>query len=187
MSSVEKAEQTMIENILKNTGKPIDHWISLVRKSGLTKHNDIIKFLKSEHGFTHGFANMVAHKSKGSDASSADSPEHLITKQYENKAELKPIYDKLISAIRQFGKDIEISPKNAYVSLRRKKQFALIQPSTKTRLDIGLNIKGLDPEGKLEVSGSFNAMCSHRIRTASPEDIDTAVINWLKKAYDQAG
>ena len=187
MSSVEKAEQTMIENILKITGKPIEDWISIVRKSGITKHNDIIKFLKSEHGFTHGFANMVAHKSKGSDASSADSPEKLIIKQYENKEQLKPIYDKIISAIRQFGNDIEVAPKNAYVSLRRKKQFALIQPSTKTRLDIGLNIKGLEPEGKLEASGSFNVMCSHRIRTESTEDIDSMVIDWIKLAYDQAG
>jgi len=187
MSSVEKAEQTMIENIRKKTGKPIEDWISIVRKSGITKHNDIIKFLKSEHGFTHGFANMVAHKSKGSDASSVDNPEKLIIKLYENKEQLKPIYDKIIAAIRQFGNDIEVAPKNAYVSLRRKKQFALIQPSTKTRLDIGLNIKDLDPVDRLEASGSFNTMCTHRIRTESTEDIDASVIDWLKKAYDQAG
>ncbi len=70
-------------------------------------------------------------------------------------------YDKLMHAIAKFGNDVEVSPKKAYVSLRRKKQFAIIQPSTKTRMDVGLNIKGVKPAGKVEAAGSWNAMCTH--------------------------
>ena len=187
MNSIEKAEQTMIENIVKNTGKSLETWIEIVRKSGLKKHGEIVKFLKTEHDFTHGFANMVAHKSKGSDAGSAGDIQQLIEKQYENKESLRPVYEKIMEAVQKFGNDIEIAPKNAYVSLRRKKQFALIQPSTKTRLDIGLNIKGKDPGSRLEASGSFSAMCTHRIRMETPDEIDQEVIKWIKEAYDQAG
>jgi hypothetical protein len=187
MNNIEKAEQTMIENIRKNTGKSLESWIDIVKRSGLSKHGEIIKFLKSEHGFTHGFANMVAHKAKGSDAASAGDSHQLIEKQYENKEDLRHVYEKIVSLVKEFGDDIEISPKNAYVSLRRKRQFALIQPSTRTRLDIGLNIKDMNAEGRLEPSGSFNAMCSHRIRTEKPDDVDGEVIDWLRMAYDQAG
>ncbi|MBR9997548.1 MAG: DUF4287 domain-containing protein [Cyclobacteriaceae bacterium] len=187
MSNIKEAEQSMIENIRKNTGKPLETWIDVVRKSGLNKHGEIVKFLKSEYSFTHGFANMVAHKFKGSDAASAGDSHQLVEKQYKNKDNLRMIYENIIAVVKEFGNDIEIAPKNAYVSLRRKRQFALIQPSTRTRLDIGLNLKGENPDGRLESSGSFNVMCTHRVRTASLEDIDSSVIDWLKKAYDQAG
>jgi predicted transport protein len=176
----------MIANLLKNTGKSLEEWIKIVRSTGLEKHGEMIKFLKTEHEFTHGFANLVAHKARESDAGSAEDTD-LVDGQYEGKEQFRPIYDDLIKEITKFGKDVEIAPKRAYVSLRRKKQFGLIQPSTKTRLDIGINLKGKNPEGNLEASGSFNSMVSHRVRVESKADIDKNVIKWLKEAYDSAG
>lgn len=110
----------------------------------------------------------------------------MIDQQYQGKENLRPVYEKLIEAISSFGPDVEIAPKNAYVSIRRKKQFALLQPSTKTRLDVGINLKGVEPQGRLEKSGSFNSMCSHRVRTETPADIDADLISWLQAAYEQA-
>ena len=78
---------------------------------------------------------------------------------------------------------MEISPKKAYVSLRRSKQFALIQPSTKTRVDLGLNLNSAKAIGKLESSGSFNTMVSHRVRLESPGDVNKDVKAWLRQAY----
>lgn len=176
----------MIENLQKNTGKSLAEWIKIVQGTGLQKHGEMVKFLKSEHGFPHGFANMVALKAKGSDAGSADSPDDLIVKQYKGKEQLLPIYEALASQLKQFGDDVELSPKTAYVSVRSKKQFALLQPSTKTRLDVGINLKGREPEGRLEKSGSFNAMCSHRVKLQSADEIDAELIGWLKAAYEQA-
>ena len=94
---------------------------------------------------------------------------------------------KLMKSINGFGKDVEVSPKKAYVSLRRKKQFAIIQPSTKTRLDVGLNIKGMAPSGKLEASGSWNAMCTHRIKVEDAAGINDELIGWIRQAYENAG
>ena len=85
-----------------------------------------------------------------------------------------------------FGKDVEISPKKTYVSYRRNKQFALIQPSTRERVDVGINLKGEPPGKRLEASGSFNAMVSHRVRLSSPKDVNAELKKWLKKAYDAA-
>ena len=79
---------------------------------------------------------------------------------------------------------VEISPKKAYVSLRRNKQFAIVQPSTATRVDLGINLKNIEATGRLELSGSFNAMVSHRVRLSKPGDVDAQVLAWLKAAYE---
>ena len=100
------------------------------------------------------------------------------------KAGLRPLYDQLLAAIQKFGKDVDVSPKKAYVSLRRNKQFALVQPSTATRLDVGVNLKGTEPTGRLEASGSFNAMVSHRVRLSKATEIDKELLGWLKQAYE---
>ena len=184
---MDQATQTMIENLHKNTGKTLEQWMEIVKKENFTKHGEIIAFLKNTHNLTHGFANLIAHKAKGSDADSAENKDDLIGKQYKGKEHFKPLYDKLLDEIRMFGGDFEIAPKNAYVSLRRKKQFAILQPATKTRFEIGINLKGQIPKGKLEAINSPNAMCSHRINLTDIKDIDREIISWLKMAYDNAG
>lgn len=184
---MDNAAQTMIDNLRKNTGKSLEEWIAVVKSEHLAKHGEILKYLKETHGFTHGFANMVALKARGSDAGSVDNKDDLINNQYRGKEHFKPVYDQLLKEISNFGKDVEIAPKNNYVSMRRKKQFAILQPATKTRFEIGINLKGKKAQGKLEAIKSANSMCSHRINLSGPEDIDPEVIHWLKAAYDNAG
>lgn len=183
---MDKATQTMIDNLHKNTGKTLEQWIETVKARQFAKHGEIISFLKDTHGLTHGFANLIAHKAKGSDAGSADNPDDLVSKQYLGKEHFRPLYDKLMSEIMAYGNDIEIAPKNTYVSLRRKKQFAILNPATKTRFEIGINLKGQDPTGKLQAEKP-NSMCSHKISIAGMEDVDKEILQWIKKAYDHAG
>jgi hypothetical protein len=105
---MDKAEETMLDNLYKNTGKMLDQWIEIVKKQNFEKHGQILKFLKEQHSFTHGFANMVAMKSRIADAGSVENKDELIEKQYEGKEHFKPLYDKLLSEIIKFGKDIEV-------------------------------------------------------------------------------
>jgi hypothetical protein len=142
--------------------------------------------LKVEHGIALGYCNVVAPRAAASDAGSADD-EDLVAAQYAGaKAALRPVYDALIEAVTSFGSDVEIAPKKTYVSLRRSKQFGLVQPSTKTRVDVGLNLGGRQPAGRLEASGSFNAMVSHRVRVESVSEVDVELIGWLRTAWEQA-
>lgn len=184
---MDKATQTMIDNLRSTTGKSLEQWITLVRKARLDKHGAIISLLKNEHGLSHGYANLIAFKARGSDADSVDNKDLLIARQYKGKEHLKPFYDKLLVEVKKFGKDVEVAPKNTYVSLRRKKQFALLNPATKSRFEVGINLKGEKPLGKLEAIASGNAMCSHRINLSNIKDINKEVLSWLKKAYEQAG
>lgn len=179
MASPEEMLASMIKNMPEKTGKPLGDWIKIVKESGLEKHGDIMKLLKGEHGMTHGFANLVSSKAR-----ETGEETDLVAAQYSGaKAVLKPIHDAVIDYVKTLG-DVEIAPKKASVSLRRKKQFALITPATKTRIDLGLALKGEAPNGRLE---TYNAMCSHRVRLESVDDIDAEVKAWLSTAFDRAG
>ncbi|MCB9133915.1 MAG: DUF4287 domain-containing protein [Anaerolineales bacterium] len=185
---IEEATQNMIKNLEEKYGQSLDEWVALVNASGFEKVKERINFLKAEHGLTYGYANLIALTAKDRAGQAVIGAEKdLVAEQYAGeKAALRPIYDTLIAVVNDFGNDVEISPKRTYVSLRRNKQFALIQPSTKTRVDVGLNLNAVDPQGKLEASGSFNSMCTHRVRLESQADVTDELIHWLKAAYETA-
>ena len=175
----------MEKGLLAKTGKPLEYWIKVVQESKIQKHKAIIDFLKSEHDFTYGFANFVSLKSRKSDAGSMDNTD-LLTNQYKGKENLKPIYEKLLEKISEFGNDITITSKKDSVSFIRKRQFTLIKPATKTRIDLGLKLKGKELTERLENSGPFGAMCTHRVRLGSIEDVDSELIEWIKEAYQKS-
>ncbi len=184
--SPEEGMATLIQNLEAKTGKSIDAWVAIARGAKLSKHKEIVAFLKQDHGLTHGYANQVAIRAlAAADAPVAGSTD-LVEAQYQGaKAAMRPVYEAVVAAVRAFGSDVEFAPKKGYVSLRRSKQFGLIQPAT-TRVDVGLILKGVPAAGRLEESGSFNAMFTHRVRVASVAEVDPELIGWLRRAYDGA-
>jgi hypothetical protein len=187
-------QAAMIANLPEKTGRSLEAWIAEARGSGLEKHGQIVGMLK-EHGVSHGYANLIAHAAReraaggagsGADTAGAGEPD-LIAAQYARKGDLRPIYDRIASAVRGFGDDVELAPKKAYVSLRRSKQFGLLQPSTKTRLDVGIKLKDAAPTVRLEAAGSWNTMVTHRVRVTSRDAVDDELIGWLRRAYEEAG
>src|SRR5262245_6127230 len=182
--SPEDSMAAMIANFAAKTGKTLDQWLAIAANSGKSKHGEIVKWLKTEHGLTHGYANQVALRAVAA-ANPAPADGDLVAAQYAGaKSALRPIYDALLKAVRRFGDDVEVSPKKAYVSLRRNKQFAIVQPSTASRVDVGLNLKDAAAAGRLEPSGSFNAMVSHRVRVSAVSEVDAELTRWLRQAYD---
>lgn len=175
----------MEKGLIEKTGKSLDHWIVVVKQTGLEKHKEIIDYLKSNHGFTYGFANFVSLKANKADAGSFDADDLLIN-QYKGKEHLKVIYDKLIAEIDNFGTDITRTPKKDSVSIIRKRQFALIKPATKTRIDLGLKIKDKPVGERLGNSGPFGTMCTHRVQLTDIIDVDAELAGWLREAYDKS-
>lgn len=174
----------MVQGLKEKTGRSLEEWQGLIRDAGLEKHKAIVDFLKAEHGVSHGYANQIALNHLKQGATSEGDP---VDEMYAGaKAALRPVRDALMAKINAFGPDVDVAPKKGYESLRRSKQFAILQPSTATRLDIGINLKGVPPAGRLEASGTFNAMLSHRVRVSNAEEIDPELLGWLRQAYDSA-
>jgi predicted transport protein len=183
---MDKSLNTMLENLSSKTGHALDEWKEIIAPLNLSKHGEIVRFLKEVHGVTHGYATTIASKVLGSDAASAENLEDLVTAQYKGKAHLRAFYDKLITEIGKFDGDFEIAPKKAYVSLRRKKQFLTLRPASQSRFEIGLHLKGIGAKGKLEAEKPMS-MCSHKINLAHLQDLDKEVMDWVQLAYEQAG
>ncbi len=182
MSVVDDAIATMIANFPARTGRSLDEWVALVKASGLAKHGEIMTMLKSDHGMSHGFANRVALTAlKPDEAASTDD---VAAAMYAgSKASLRPLHDAVIETTRAFGSDVELAPKKAYVSLRRKKQFGTVGPGPSGRLEIGLNLHDVEPNGRLEAA---TGMCTHRVRIGSRDELDSELLDWLRQAYEGA-
>jgi len=99
------------------------------------------------------------------------------------RGSLRPLHDRVVEIARGFGADVQLAPKQTYVALRRSKQFGTVGPASGGRLEIGLNLKGVEPAGRLEAS---TGMCTRRVRFSDPAELDPEVIGWLREAYDRA-
>jgi len=177
----EESLAKMIAALKEKTGRTLDEWKTVVDQSGWISHGQIVNGLKSSHSVSHGYANQIALRLRAGDAP-CDDP---ISEMFAKRAEAKAIFDILLPKIQSFGTDVDLAPKKGYLSVRRSKQFAILQPAA-GRLDVGIQLKGVEPEGRLEPSGSFNAMLTHRVRVATVEEVDAQLLEWLKQAYEAA-
>lgn len=180
---MDKALQTMIDNMPEKTGRSLKEWKTILNTKAFAKHSEAVNFLKSEHNVTHGFANTIVALSKEEN----ETPTDLVETQYKGKEGLLPIYKSLLAVVSDFGKDVTVSPKKTSVSIIRRKQFALIKPATKTRIDLGLKFKDKPTTDRLEHSGPFGTMCTHRVKLSDVNQIDRELKAWLKEAYEDAG
>jgi hypothetical protein len=173
----------MIKNMPEKTGKSLEQWFKVIKAKGLSDHKEIMALLKKE-GVSYGFANSISIWYRQEAAGGPSSDDELVDAQYKGKEALRPLYEKIRKAAAALGKDVTFAPKQANVSMRRKKQFGVIQPSTKDRMDLGLILRKTPAKGRLETWGG---MCTHKIKLNSAADFDKEVIAWMKKAYEEAG
>jgi hypothetical protein len=189
MSSLDQAVQTQINNIQKKTGMSLDELSAIVKKSGLSKHGEIRDMLKEKLGLGHGDANALVHavfESDGTRAAEGKSEDAVLDEIYSGaKAGFRPIHEKLMKEIQKFG-EFEIIPKKGYVSLRRKKQFAMIGPKTNTRFEVGINAKDFKKNGRL-LEQPKGSMCNYIVNVSDAKEVDAELIAWIKSAFEGAG
>lgn len=151
--------------------------------SGIEKHGEAVAMLKSEHRMGHGNANLVVIKAREARAGGAPSDDELVAGHYAGRnAALRPLYDAVIAAVREFGPDVELAPKKTYVSLRRHRQFGQVGPAA-GQLEVGVNLPGKPVSERLRPA---SGMASHRVRLPAGAPLDDEVISWLREAYDRA-
>jgi len=189
---------TQLKNIQAKTGKSLAELHAAVASSGAAKHGEKRSWLMEQFKLGYGDANAIVNfigkplpdlgdgKRPAKTVSVADQEEDPLDVIYSGpKAGLRPLHEAVIAAISAFG-TFERAPKKAYVSLRRKKQFATVGPATKESLEIGLNAKDLPSHSRLKVQAP-GSMCQATTRITSATEVDALLKGWLKRAYDAAG
>ena len=188
MADPAAALATQLKNIEARTGKSLDALRAMVAASGLVKHGEVRSWLMAELSLGYGDANTVAHLARqGADqaAEQATEADPLDTIYAGAKTPLRALHEHIVKVVDAFG-PYEKAPKKSTVSLRRKKQFALLGPATKTHIEIGLNHKDLPAHPRLKLMPPGD-MCQYTVRVASPDEVDADLRAWLRAAYDAAG
>lgn len=188
MATVDAVLQSQLRNIEAKSGRSIDAWVDLIGSSGKRRHGEIVPWLKAEHGLTHGSAHRLALVAIDR-LSASSEPGRPIAEDVlypEARRHLLPIHEALMTVVHGFGPDVEVAPKKGYLSLRRRKQFAMLQPAA-NHVDVGIILPDGDTRERLESAATFNALFSNRVRVRSIADIDAELIGWLREAYDAAG
>ena len=189
MSSLDQAVQTQLNNIQKKTGKSLAELAAIAKKSGLTKHGELRDMFKEKLGLGHGDANSLVHAilaSDGTRAAEGKNEDVVLDEIYSGaKAGMRPIHEALMKHITKFG-EFEIVPKKGYVSLRRKKQFAMIGPKTNTRFEVGINAKDLKKNARL-LEQPKGSMCNYIVQINDAQEVDAELVAWVKSAFEDAG
>jgi Domain of unknown function (DUF5655)/Domain of unknown function (DUF4287) len=186
MADPQAALATQLRNIEAKTGKTLAQLSALVAASGLSKHGEVRAMLQEILGLGHGDANTLAHATRdgaGGDAGTSADP--LDALYSGAKAGLRPLHEAAMAKIAALGA-FEIAPKKSYLSLRRKKQFAMIGPATKDLIEIGLNAKSLPDHARLKAMPP-GGMCQYTVRIGQAKEIDAALMGWVRAAFDAAG
>lgn len=191
MADPQKALEAQLQNLQQRSGHSLAELYALLRSSGLSRHGELRDHLKQSLGMGYGDANTLVHLYLAQTAPAptppaADGQDSVLDALYAGpKAALRPVHEALMQTAQALG-DFEIAPKKGYLSLRRKKQFAMLGPATKTQVELGLNAKGLVATPRL-IAQAPGGMCHYKLRLGSVDEVDEEVREWLRAAYEQAG
>jgi hypothetical protein len=185
MADPQTAVATQLRNIEARTGKSFAQLCRLIADSGLTKVGEQRKMLMEQLGLGYGDANMLAIRAKDAAVPAPADADPLDAIYVGAKAPLRALHEAVTAAIDQLGAH-EKAPKKSYVSLRRKKQFAMLGPATKDQIELGLNARSLPPSARLKAMPP-GGMCQYSVRLSAAADIDAELMRWVRAAYDAAG
>lgn len=175
----------IIQNLPEKTGRSIRQWAQLVgSKAPAGTRKERIAWLQREHALGHGQAAMVVDWVDRPEIFAEPEPAELIASMLKGKPQVHPILTRLTSVIEELGDDVAVEPRQTYVAFSRVRQFALLQPSTPTRLDVGLVLPRATETPRLRPAGSFGSgRISHRVSLAHEDEIDDELTGWLRDAY----
>ena len=184
--------QKWVGTLKEKTGRSLEDWLKLVKKSGPPAEKERREWLKQEHGLGTNAAWWIAERAEGK-GTETDDPETYLRAAEKSveamfsggKAALRPVYDALLKLGLSLGKDVKACPCSTIVPLYRNHVFAQIKPTTQTRIDFGFALGARKAEGRLIDTGGYakKDRITHRIPITSVKEIDSEVKKWLRMAY----
>jgi hypothetical protein len=187
--------QVVRDKLTTATGRSLAEWVRLARTEGPSVDTERVAWLRKEHNLNATTAWIISEAVEGRQTGEADlkaylrrAPEYVEAMYAGPKAGLRPIHDALIQFSRSLGADVRICPSERLISLYREHVIAEIRPATRTRIELGLALRGAkrEPDGRfVETTGSAKGgRITHRIAIHSIEEIDDEVRGWVRAAYD---
>ena len=180
--------EVMRQNLVRNTGKSLEAWLAEVREQKFTSQAQADSWLRRQKSLGPVTAAQLSGWAFRPANFGEETPEELLAGQFRGaKAELLPLYDRLVLAVQALGPDTSVSPRATFVSLRRNQQFGIIRASTNTRIDLGLRLPTTVATARLVAKSVMGGgIMTHRVGLSAVGDVDKDVLGWLKAAYSGA-
>jgi hypothetical protein len=186
--------QKGLEEMPRKTGRSLEEWIDLTKKSGPPTEKERFEWLKKEHLLGRNNATWIAERAAGTGTTAFDSPEAYLKSasgwvegQYSGaRAAMRPLYEQLLKIGLSLGKDVKACPCKTMVPFYREHVFAQIKAATNTRIDLGFALGNMKTPKRLIDTGGYEKKdrITRRIEIQSKADIDDEVKRWLKTAYE---
>lgn len=182
----------VITNMKEKTGRTLEEWVTFVRKNGPATRKEQMAWLKGEHGVGHVTASIIVGEVEEEGSSTEyENTDALLDGMYSGPyAPLRTVYEDLMNMVESFGEDVRVSICKTYVGLSRRRQFAILKPAGRNRVDVGLALpEDTDTTGRLEKAGSSmgSDRMTRRVPVHSQKEVDAEVKKWLREAYELAG
>jgi hypothetical protein len=185
--------QKWVAELPQKTGRSLEEWIALVKKSGPATEKERRDWLKKNHKLGTNSAWWIAERAEGKGGEDADPDLYLLAAENYvaamfsgKKSSLQPLYDQLLQLGLSLGEDVKACPGKTIVPLYRQHIFAQIKPTTNTRIDLGLALGNRKTPKRLIDTGGYakKDRIIHRIEIAERSDVDADVRRWLRIAYE---
>lgn len=165
----------------RQTGQGVAAWNARIAAAQLPDVDALRAWLKAE-GVGGYSAQLLRWETFGYPGFMTASADALVDAQFADRPGLRPAYDAVLAAALALG-EVTIQTRKTYVSLvGPRRTFARVQPTTRSRLDIGLRLDGVPPQGRLKPN-RIHASMPVGLSLERPEDLDDEAVGWLEKAY----
>jgi hypothetical protein len=104
---------------------------------------------------------------------------------FVKKEELLPLWFRLRDHVQGFGPDVRITPREQYAEFdRRGSEFAIAEPTSHHRLEVGLHNPGLPFDERFREAVEFGSRrITHRVSIPENGGIDDELHARLHEAY----
>ncbi len=180
-------EKEFIDNLKTSTGKTLAEWLKQVGGSGISKRNDIIKWLKEKNGFGHMNASLLTGIYLNDGKPVYGSTDDLLENQFAKAADMKPLYEVFTAFVQKHFPNSTVLPKKTYVSILEKREFAAINIKPKElRVGFDLGDRAFDERAsKSKMSGPMPRI-SHMLVLTDKSQLKSDLVELLKLSYQRS-
>ena len=179
--------RAILANLEKKTGRTLEEWVALVKAHPAAGHKERVDWLRRDHGLGGSTAGLIVWEADGQGGDAYEDTDALVDAQYAGeKAPLRPILDAVLALVPRIGDDVRVGYRKTYVTLSRGRQFAVVVPTTRTRVDLGLALGDAPVGGRLLEARNLGGgeRNTRRVALASPADVDDEVLALLRRAAE---
>ena len=176
-------------SMAERTGRTLDEWVLAVEDSGVDALDQkaVRAWLKEAHGLGQNTRWAIAFEAARRHGWVEPDVEGYIAGQYAGaKAPLRPTFDRVRELLTSFGDDVTVEGRGGYTPFVRRRQFAAVAASTRTRVDLGLRFADA-PTSALLVASKGPGQSTHKVGLAAPEDVTPEVEALARAAWEQNG